>query len=119
MPIGNRGFDFLCGKGFKIDVKSSCRRVRDGRTDSWVFHAGKNKIADYFLCLAFNNRSQLTPEHVWMIPAKMANNQHNFSIFETPDGLERYAPFEKTLDRVTNCCTEMRTYVSSVGRMSR
>jgi hypothetical protein len=119
MPTGNRGFDFLCGRGFRIDVKSSCRRVREGRSDSWLFHTGKNKLTDYFLCLAFNDRRQLTPEHVWMIPAGKVNDQQNFTISETSDCLERYAAFKKPLDRVTNCCTEMRTQDASVGRASR
>lgn len=28
MPINHSGYDFICGNGYKIDVKVSCRRIR-------------------------------------------------------------------------------------------
>lgn len=111
MPICNRGFDFICGRGYKIDVKSACRRIRKGRHDSWLFHIGRNKIADYFLCLAFNNRDELVPEHVWLIPSDKVNSKIGLSISETR--LNKYRLFEKPLNKVNECCNEM------VGRASR
>ena len=113
MPICNRGFDFICGKGYKIDVKSSCRRIRNGRNDSWLFHIGKNTIADYFLCLAFDNRDMLNPEHVWLIPSSEVNSNITLSIFENPTSLAKYNRFERDLEKVNICCNEM------VGRASR
>ena len=50
MPNGNPGFDFLCGQGYKIDVKCSCLWYRNIGTPRWGFKIRKNKIADYFLC---------------------------------------------------------------------
>ena len=113
MPMGNRGFDFICGLGYKIDVKSSCRRIRAGRKDSWLFHIGRNKTNDYFLCLAFNNRKTLDPEHVWLIPSNKVNSKTNLAIFENSKSMNKYRPFERSLDKVNKCCNEM------VGRASR
>lgn len=59
MPYGNQGYDFICGKGFKIDVKTSCLVYRQNRTPKWEFCFNRNKIADYFLCLGFDNRKTL------------------------------------------------------------
>ena len=33
-PHYTPGFDFICGRGFKIDVKSACMRT----SGSWMFH---------------------------------------------------------------------------------
>ncbi len=68
MPMSNPGYDFICNHGKKIDVKSSCRYFHIGRSDSWMFTINKNTSADYFLCIAFDDREHLNPEHVWLIP---------------------------------------------------
>ncbi len=52
MPYGNPGYDFICDKGYKIDVKSSC--VRKSWGGFWGFHIFKNTIADYFIFVAVN-----------------------------------------------------------------
>jgi hypothetical protein len=43
MPYGNPGFDFLCGKGKKIDVKSTCRIIRGRWSDTWSFSIKRNQ----------------------------------------------------------------------------
>lgn len=50
MPYGHTGFDFICGKDKKIDVKSACKRKfkPNSWADAWDFTINKNKIADYF-----------------------------------------------------------------------
>ena len=70
MPNGNKGYDFICNKNMKIDVKSSTILKRDYKSDSWLFQIKRNKIADYFLCLAFDNREDLNPLHIWLIPSE-------------------------------------------------
>ena len=60
MPYGHKGYDFICSKGMKIDVKSGCITNRG----AWAFTINKNTIADYFLCLAFDNRDDLNPMHM-------------------------------------------------------
>lgn len=107
MRNGNPGYDFLCGRGFKIDAKSSCLKASHG-TPSWGFHIAKNKIADYFLCLAFDSRESLEPQHVWLIPGKVVNNLTGIYISRTNRSLSKWHAYEKPLDKVIECCSEMR-----------
>jgi len=67
MPYGNIGFDFICNKGFKIDVKASCLHVNN----SYAFHINRNKIADYFLLVGFDNRENLNPQHIWLMKSNI------------------------------------------------
>ena len=110
MPINNPGYDFLCDKGFKIDVKSSCLHETNHGTTAprWEFHSRKNKETDFFLCLGFNNREDLEPWHVWLIPGKLVNTQDSFSITNSQIPLANWAIYEKPLDKVLECCAEMR-----------
>jgi hypothetical protein len=88
MSHGNPGYDFICMNNKRIDVKSGCRQKCTGKSDRWYFTIKKNKIPDYFLCLAFDNREDLTPEHIWLIPGKDINNYTGVSITESR--LERW-----------------------------
>ena len=67
MPNGNPGFDFICAKDKKIDVKSACTSLNNGKYPNWAFCINRNKIADYFLLLAFNSRADLEPLYQWMM----------------------------------------------------
>lgn len=78
-PNNNPGYDFI-GNGFKIDVKGGCRIVRKQHNDSWQFTINENKIADYFLCLAFDNRDDLNPEYIWLIPGSIVNSKLSIRI---------------------------------------
>lgn len=110
MPLHNPGFDFLCGKGFKIEVKSSCLRPRLKRgPEYWAFNIRGNCIADYFLLLAFDNRESLEPQHVWLIPSRVASHLKNLVISNVPNSLAKWEMFERPLDKVTNCCESMRS----------
>lgn len=105
MPIQNPGFDFICGKGFKIDVKSSCRYKRKKRQDSWRFNIRYNMTADYFLCLAFDNRQDLNPEHIWLIPSVNVNDKSGITITESK--LNNWSKYElhRLNDIITYCNT--------------
>lgn len=104
MPYNNKGFDFICNKGKKIDVKSACVRKIGG----WMFTIHKNTIADYFLCIAFDNRTNLTPLHLWLIPGHCISNLTNTSIAEST--MNRWAEYELSnkLDEVIECCDLMK-----------
>ena len=78
MPHDNPGFDFICGQGYKVDVKSSCIRP-----PAWVFSSRKNQTADYFLCLAFDNRDNLNPLYLWLIPGELVEDHYLVSISES------------------------------------
>lgn len=107
MPHNNPGYDFICGKGFKIDVKAATRSHPKKSNDCWIFRVCQNKTADYFLCLAFDNRKALNPEHVWLIPGHVVNfHKHGFAI--TTTRLEKWAEYEKSLDKVSECCNLLK-----------
>lgn len=110
MPFGNPGYDFVCGKGFKIDVKSSCRRQPQRKKDSdrWSFHTEKNVIADFFLCLAFDSRESLNPEHIWLVPSKVCQSKNIISMSNSPVSLKKWEPYERPLGEVVARCTSMR-----------
>ena len=63
MPITNPGYDVVCEKDKKIDVKCSCL----DNYNRWNFNIRKNKIADYFLMIAFDNRENLNVIHIWLV----------------------------------------------------
>jgi hypothetical protein len=106
MPNNNPGYDFICGRGYKVDAKSSCRHHIPHHADGWLFHIRKNQIADYFLCLAFDNRESLTPEHIWLIPVNEINHLITASISETT--LDKWQQYEQSIDQVIICCNAIR-----------
>lgn len=106
MPNCNPGYDFICNKDKKIDVKSACRNKSEKWSDSWAFHIGKNAIADYFLLLAFDNRDNLVPEHLWLIPGRDINDHMGTGISESR--LDKWAQYEKPIDEVLTCCNVLR-----------
>ncbi len=113
MPNGNRGFDFICNKGFKIDVKSSCLR----KNNSYIFHITKNKIADYFLCIGFDNRDDLNPQHIWLMKGdevlydnKKLNEHISLAIPNNVKGLSKFSKYELTdkLKETIKCCNSLK-----------
>ena len=107
MPYGNPGYDFICGRGFKIDVKSSCRIHTANKSDHWNFHTSHNRIADYFLCLAFDNRQSLNPEHIWLVPSEFVVSKESLVITDYPKALKTWSKYERPLDRVIACCAKL------------
>jgi hypothetical protein len=105
-PYGTTGFDFVCRHGHKIDVKSCCRIHNGNYTDRWLFNIRKNLIADYFLCLAFDNRESLNPEYIWLIPGSEINNRVSTGISKTT--LEKWGNYELPIDKVVACCDIIR-----------
>lgn len=108
MPKNNPGFDFICGKGKRIDVKSSCLRSNKCLTKHWTFLIKKNQIAEYFLLLGFDNREDLNPLHVWLVPAEVINNKSAIEISSSDKILKKWSQFEQSLDKVLECCNAMK-----------
>jgi len=102
MPYGNPGYDFVCNYGKKIDGKASCF-TKDGR---WKFHIEHNTIADYFICIAYDNRTDLNPLHIWMLPGDKFNHLASTSI--SPKTLHKWAEYEQNIDGVIMCCDTLR-----------
>jgi hypothetical protein len=112
MPVGNPGYDFVCGKGFKIDVKSSCLHHTSVSASNWGFDISRNTIADYFLCLAFDNRESLNPMHVWLIPGNVINMKRQVRIANSDRGLCSWLEYERPIDKVVACCSQMNPEVT-------
>ena len=106
MPVNNPGYDFICGGGYMIDIKSACRRHPKRGADFWNFHIGKNQIAEYFLCLAFDNREDLNPEYVWLIPGGDVNDHVSVSIAESQ--LSKWDEYRLDINKVITCCNTIK-----------
>lgn len=63
MPYGNSGFDFLIDGDIKVDVKS--RRLINNKYD---FAIRNNNMADYFLCIEYeeDESDNIMPVHMWL-----------------------------------------------------
>lgn len=108
MPYGFRGYDFTCGNGYKIDVKSSCLHYRPNRAPEWGFGIDQNHIADYFLCIGFDDREQLNPMHVWLIPGHLINNHNELTITNSHRVVHKWCEFEKCVDKAVDLCEKLR-----------
>jgi hypothetical protein len=108
MPINNPGYDFECDKGYFIDVKSSCLRHPKIGSPCWSITIKKNSIANYFLCVLFNDRIELKPVYVLLIPGELVRNKVSISITNTPKGMTRWRKYMQPLDNVISCCNAMR-----------
>lgn len=102
MPYGHKGFDFICGKGYKVDVKSRCASKRD---NNWCFDIRKNTIADYFLMLAFDNREDLNPLYMWLIPGDVVN--HLKSVTISVSTLNKWNEYKLDIDKVIKYCKDV------------
>jgi len=105
MPNNNPGYDFICSNGYKIDVKSAC--MKKDRPDSWYFHTENNFIADYFLCIAFDNREDLNPLHMWLIPSNTITNK-NSSLYISNKSIDVWNRYEKSIYNIIQCCNSFR-----------
>lgn len=108
MPMGNPGYDFICEKGRKVDCKSSCLQYYGTRNGMWRFNITHNKIADYFLCIGFDDRTNLNPMHVWMIPNELVSQKSMLGITNSQRILKKWEEYERPIDKIGACCAKMR-----------
>lgn len=104
MPMHNPGYDVICNKGKRVDIKSSCKQKGQNQ---WAFHIARNTIADYFLCLAFDNREDLNPLHVWLIPGSELNHLTSATISEST--LHKWDEYSLDISKVKDGCNVART----------
>ena len=102
MPMNNPGYDFICSKDKKIDVKSSSL-WKDG---SWGFGINHNTIADYFLCLAFDNRKDLNPLHIWLLPGSKFS--HFVGAAVRPSTVHKWNKYMIHIEDILRCCNTIR-----------
>lgn len=96
MPYANIGFDVVCPKGYKIDVKSTVLN----KYNTFNFHINQNNIADYFILIGFNNIIELEPIYMWIIKSTEdisgcpIKNLEGLAILNEPDYLDIYKKYE-------------------------
>lgn len=112
MPRGNTGYDIICNKGKKIDVKTACITLADSKYPHWQFYINNNTIPDYFILVAFDNRTDLNPLHIWMIPGKEINNQGSASI--APSTIHKWNEWERDIKDAQLCCTELKESIYEI-----
>jgi hypothetical protein len=106
MPYGHSGYDFVCNKGKKIDVKSACMKHRYDWSPSYSFVLRNNQIADYFLCIAFDNREDLNPLHLWLLPADIFNHLNTLSISEST--LNKWDEYKLDISPTVKQCEQLK-----------
>ena len=106
MPNGNPKFDFICNKGKKIDVKSACVTLAHRKNPHWKFFIKRNKVPDFFILVAFDNRTDLNPLHLWMIPGKVLNHLSTTSISSST--VCKWDKWERDINDAQLCCAEMK-----------
>jgi hypothetical protein len=111
MPYGNPGYDFKCGLGKLIDVKSACLKFQEGHSPRWTFRINRNNKCDYFVLLAFNNRIDLEPMHVWLVPGYLINYKTGLSISNISESLTKWSKYERPLDKVIACCNQLKEVI--------
>ena len=113
MPNGNPGFDFICAKNMKIDIKSACITMHfDNKNPNWRFAINKNQTADYFLLLAFDTRESLEPLHQWLIPGDILNHRMSSSI--SPSTISKWSSYEQPVSPAQICCNIIKKTVGVI-----
>jgi hypothetical protein len=98
------GYDFICSKRFKIDVKTSS--LNSGKWgDFWSFRINRNKTPDYFLLLAIESRENRVPIHVWLIPGEKINK--NINCYISKSNVKRWETYEKPIAKAIKCYNEL------------
>ncbi|MCJ7616530.1 MAG: hypothetical protein MUO43_08345 [Desulfobacterales bacterium] len=107
MPFGHPGYDFICNRNMKIDVKSGCITLSNKKNKGWEFHIGKNTTADYFLIVAFDNRVNQEPQHLWLIPGLVLNHlKGNAKI--CPSTIDKWDEYMQPIGPAIACCNAIK-----------
>ena len=89
-----------------IDVKASCIHTDKYKNIYWRFFIKKNLIPDYFLFLAFDNRVNLTPLYMWLLPSEKVNFLTNTVISKTM--INKWDEYKLEIDKVISCCNILK-----------
>lgn len=110
MPHSNPGYDFICSKGQKIDVKGAILNQHN----QFSFHIRHNHIADYFLLIGFNDILELEPLLILLIKSGeiiqelSVNDRHMLHIPNTDRYIEELKKYELSdkLEKLKNSCID-------------
>ena len=106
MPNGFPDYDFICNKGKKINVKTACITFDKGGWHHWQFEIKENKIPDFFILVAFDNRSDLNPLHLWIIPGHEINHRKSKSIRSST--IHKWDKWKQDITKAQLCCAEIK-----------
>ena len=109
MPFGFPGYDLICNKGKKINVKASTAHVEQNKSSTmnrWQFRPNYNKKCDYFLCMAFDNVDDLNPLYMWMIPAIEINHKSSTRISQST--IHKWDQWIMDINNTQTCCATMK-----------
>ena len=117
MPYGNKGFDWTCKRGDKIDNKSVCLSLNIPYWEGWIFSIEYNNIADWFILSAWDDRDSLTPLHVWIfhkndiVRERKFWRRDSFSITNKPNHLKKFESYEASnrFDKLKDICDKTKT----------
>lgn len=116
MKRNNPGYDIICPRGYKLDVKTSVL----SRFNTLLFKIDKNQIADYFILVAFDNVIDLKPINVWVLKSddtlrdRFIKNIDHISIFNDPKSrklLDKFSRIDK-LEELKKVCEEFSKHSS-------
>lgn len=107
MPMHHPKYDYLCSKGYKVDIKSGVAHQEARGNLRWKFKIAKNKVADYFLCVAYNNREDLKIAKIWLFPGHFVNNQTMISI--TTETIDKWKQYEIDSYDVSQCVDKIKS----------
>jgi len=117
MPYNYPGYDFICSKNFRVNVKCSCYRKK---YNTWQFTIDCNKDVDYYLFIAFDDINTLNPLHIWLIKSdeiiytnissKKLYDKKSFTIYNSSKQLEKYSKYEQIdkLEKLIECCNILK-----------
>jgi len=112
MPNNNIGYDYKCSNDNiswdKIDVKSACLHEFNCVSkyyelytyDIWEFPIKRNVIADAFLLISFDNRTNINMKYCWFFKSNtylnggIVKDKKILKIYNTIKGLMKYKRYE-------------------------
>lgn len=109
MPYGFPGYDLICRKLKRINVKASTIHKQYNKYSTvnyWKFSIKYNKNCDYFLCLAFDNIEDCNPLMAWLIPGNEINKNASKTISSTT--IHKWDKWRMDVNDAQSCCTVMK-----------
>ena len=109
MPPNFPGYDAVCNKGKKINIKASTAHMQQNKnsvTSTWLFAIRKNKVPDFYLLMAFDDTIDLNPLNVWLVRGSEINNQTGVRISSST--IHKWDKWKMDLNDARMCCDLMK-----------
>lgn len=116
MKKNNPGYDIICPKGYKLDVKASVL----SRFNTFGFHIAKNQIADYFILVGFDNVINLKPLYLWILKrddivrGRCIKDIEGIYVSNDPESIKQFEKYSRIykLKELTNICEEFNKHAN-------